>query len=29
MRHETDPDWVFGYDAITQELGVGAGVAGD
>ncbi|MEC7489689.1 MAG: FAD-dependent monooxygenase [Pseudomonadota bacterium] len=28
MRHETNPDWVFGYDAINQELGIEAGVAG-
>ena len=29
MRHETNPDWVFGYDAINQELGVEAGIAGN
>lgn len=29
MRHETDPDWVFGYDAMTQALGELASTAGD
>ena len=28
MRYEMNPDWVFGYDPITQELGVEAGTAG-
>ena len=27
MRHVTNPDWVFGYDAMAQELGVEAGTA--
>lgn len=28
LRHETDPGWVYGYDPITQQLGVPAGTAG-
>ena len=28
MRRETNPDWVYAYDPLVQELGVAAGTAG-